>query len=76
MKGKTALFIILVLSMAVIVYAHEAERPYYETTDGNFVDWMDSVHNSMVQGLDPEIREEMETMHEGCMGLFRESNYG
>jgi hypothetical protein len=74
-----ALVAVLLLVLAVGVYAHGGE-----TSDNDVSRWnmmghmvtlqeMDEMHEAMTEGLDPELKDQMDLMHDGCTSSFKKT---
>lgn len=77
MKRKTTtifgvLSALLLLSV-VAVYAYTGSKENIESFDGMMMDVeeMDDIHDLMTEGLDPELKEQMDIMHDGCTSQFK-----
>jgi hypothetical protein len=77
MKRKTTaifsvLSALLLLSVAA-VYAHAGSQEKTESFDGIIVDVdeMDEMHDLMTEGFDPELKEQMDILHDGCTSHFK-----
>jgi len=80
MKRKTTaifgvLSALLLLSVAA-VYAHTGSQentPSTQSFDGMMLDAneMDEMHDLMTEGLDPELKEQMDIIHDGCTSHFK-----
>ena len=78
MKRKTTaifgvLSALLLLSVAA-VYAHTGSQENTRSSTGWMmdVDEMDEMHDLMTEGLDPELKEQMDIMHDACTSHFKE----
>jgi hypothetical protein len=66
---------LLLVAVAAGAYAH-GQTPESSTSRWNMMghmislEDMDEMHESMTEGLDPELKEQMDLMHEGCTGSF------
>ena len=70
MKQKllyAALAVLLLLSV-VVVYAHGDDNVGVDVFEE-----MDEMHEWMTHGLDSETKEELDEIHNGCMGSFDET---
>ena len=81
MKKTTPIFFSVVaalLILSVAVYAHESLESERENGRGMFsmmggmmgFEGMDKMHEEMTSGLDPELKSQMDEMHEGCINSF------
>jgi Spy/CpxP family protein refolding chaperone len=84
MKNKNILSVfaaLLLLTVAAAVYAHGAEDTSDSSDNSRWnmmghmmsLEDMDEMHESMTEGLDPELKAQMAQMHEGCTSSFRRS---
>ena len=61
---------VLMLLSALAVYAHGTEKTTNAgLNDLNIFDFghMNEMHDEMTQDLEPELKEELDLIHEGCM---------
>ena len=79
MRNKILIGIIgalFVLSIVVYAYGKEGSESSWGwnamMVNGYGEEEMDNIHDYMTQNLDPELKEDIDTMHEGCMGNFLE----
>ncbi|MFH1591123.1 MAG: hypothetical protein ABIC95_04310 [archaeon] len=74
-KTKIVGVLVLIMLLSVVaVYAHETDRSDEGMT---LFEDMDSIHEEMTSGLDPELKAQMDLIHEGCQGdMERVRNQG
>lgn len=83
MKGKTTVIFavlsaLLLLSVAV-VYAHAGSQENTKPTQSfdrtmMDVEEIDEMHDLMTKGLRPELKKQMDIMHEGCISHFKDQD--
>ncbi|MEK6892056.1 MAG: hypothetical protein AABX25_02615 [Nanoarchaeota archaeon] len=69
---------VALLSLVTIVYAQENNNKNH-VSDNNMMDMMggkgmDAMHKQMTKNLDPELRNQMDKMHEACKKEMKEGN--
>ena len=71
MKKISFVILATVFALAAVAYAHSSN----EVSENNWmmdtlsVDDMEAIHEEMTKNLDPELRQEMDEMHDSCMSF-------